>query len=194
MTRVSLEIIRDEHASLAAMLRSLRMMLQRGPGQDAKAFFDVLRGMLFYIDEFPEKLHHTKESLLLFPKVLKAAPQVKDTLDRLEQDHTHSEAGVRKLQHLLAAWEWLGDSRKSAFEEKCINYIDAYMDHMRLEESVILPQAIQHLTEAEWVELDAAFKENADPLNGKYARDPVYDRLYSCVVSAAPAPIGLGPN
>ena len=68
------------------------------------------------------------------------------------------------------------------------------MDHMRLEAPIILPQAILHLTETEWVELDAAVKENADPLNGKYARDPVYDRLYSCIVSAASAPIGLGPN
>jgi hypothetical protein len=68
------------------------------------------------------------------------------------------------------------------------------MDHMRLEESIILPQAIQHLTDADWKELDAAFEQNTDPLNGKYARDPVYDRLYSRIVSTAPAPIGLGPN
>jgi hypothetical protein len=47
------------------------------------------------------------------------------------------------------------------------------MDHMRLEAPIILPQAILHLTETEWLELDAAVKENADPLNGKYARDPV---------------------
>ena len=194
MKHSSLQIIREEHSSLAAMLQSLRMMLERGPGQDAQQYFDVLRAMLFYIDEFPEKLHHTKESALLFPKVLKVAPEVKDTLDRLEQDHAHSEAGVRALQHLLSAWELLGDTRRKVFEEQCSQYIDAYMDHMRLEESIILPQAIQHLTEADWKELDVAFEQNTDPLNGKYARDPVYGRLYSRIVSTAPAPIGLGPN
>jgi hypothetical protein len=36
--------------------------------------FDVLRAMLFYIDEFPERLHHTKESELLFPSCANARP------------------------------------------------------------------------------------------------------------------------
>jgi len=66
------------------------------------------------------------------------------------------------------------------------------MDHMRLEESVILPEAIKHLSAEDWAELDAAFEQNTDPLNGRYARDPVYDRLYSRIVTTAPAPIGLG--
>lgn len=192
MKHTSLQIIREEHASLAAMLQSLRMMLSRGPEKDEQQFFDVLRAMLFYIDEFPEKLHHTKESALLFPKVLKAAPEVAATVSRLEQDHAHSEAGVRELQHLLMAWEMLGSARRAPFEEKCLRYLDAYMDHMRLEESVILPEAVKHLTEQDWKELDTAFEQNTDPLNGKFARDPVYDRLYSRIVTTAPAPIGLG--
>ena len=66
------------------------------------------------------------------------------------------------------------------------------MDHMRLEEEVILPEAIKCLNDDDWKELDAAFAQNTDPLNGKYARDPVYDRLYSRIVTTAPAPIGLG--
>jgi hemerythrin-like domain-containing protein len=28
----------------------------------------VLRSMMFHIDEFPERLHHPKETELLFPK------------------------------------------------------------------------------------------------------------------------------
>ncbi len=32
--------------------------------------------MLFYIDEFPERLHHPKESNMLFPKVVKLTPKV----------------------------------------------------------------------------------------------------------------------
>jgi hemerythrin-like domain-containing protein len=67
MTRESLRIIHDEHDALSAMLRSIGMMVDRGPGNNPENFFDVLRAMLFYIDEFPERLHHTKESELLFP-------------------------------------------------------------------------------------------------------------------------------
>ncbi|MCZ2088943.1 MAG: hemerythrin domain-containing protein, partial [Burkholderiales bacterium] len=56
MKHRSLEIIRDEHSSLAAMLQSMRLMVDRGPQDDPRNFFDVLRAMLFYIDEFPERL------------------------------------------------------------------------------------------------------------------------------------------
>ena len=62
------QIIRDEHAALSAMLRSLSMMIEHGPGEQPERFFDVLRAMLFYIDEFPERLHHPKESKFLFPE------------------------------------------------------------------------------------------------------------------------------
>ena len=101
MKHTSLQIIRDEHASLAAMLQSMRMMVDRGPADNAENFFDVMRAMLFYIDEFPERLHHPKESNLLFPRVAKAVPQVMGTVDRLERDHMHSEKSVRDVQHLL---------------------------------------------------------------------------------------------
>jgi len=126
MKHSSLQTIREEHASLAAMLQSLRMMQKRGPGNDPQQYFDVLGAMLFYIDEFPEKLHHTKETTLLFPRVLKAAPHVADTVERLDCDHHKSETGVRELQHLLAAWELLGETRRKAFEDYCERYIDAY--------------------------------------------------------------------
>jgi hemerythrin-like domain-containing protein len=192
MTHESIRIIHDEHAALSAMLQSLRMMVQRGPGDEPEQFFDVLRAMLFYIDEFPERLHHTKESELLFPPIRARAPQLHDVLQRLDRDHARGEATVRELQHLLLAWELLGESRRRAFEEAVQHYLDFYLEHMRLEETVILPAAEQLLTEADWQALDAAFAKNCDPLTGKYPRDPVYDRLFTRIVMRAPAPIGVG--
>lgn len=188
----SLQIIRDEHASLAAMLQSMRMLVERGPDEGRKNFFDVLRAMLFYIDEYPERLHHPKESNLLFPKVVKASPKVLGAIDRLERDHMHSEKAARELQHLLLAWELLGPSRRPAFQEAFSKYIDFYLDHMNMEEEVILPEAEKVLSPAEWFEIDAAFEKNADPLTGKYPPTAEYEKLFSLIVQRAPAPIGLG--
>ena len=188
----SLQIIRDEHSSLAAMLQSMRMMVARGPVDDARNFFDVLRAMLFYIDEFPERLHHPKESNLLFPRVAKAVPSVMGAIDRLERDHMSGEKMVREVQHLLLAWELLGESRRQVFVDTLNRYIDFYLEHMRLEETVILPEAQKHFSEQDWQELDAAFEKNCDPLTGKYPPDPVYDKLFTRIVMKAPAPIGLG--
>ncbi len=193
MAHSSIQIICDEHAALAAMLRSLGMMVQHGPGDEPEQFFDVMRAMLFYIDEFPERLHHPKESDLRFPRVAKVAPQLMDTIAKLERDHMSGESSVRELQHLLLAWELMGDVRRAAFDEAVQRYIGFYLEHMRIEEAVILPEARKGLTDADWVELDAAFATNCDPLTGKYPRDPAYDRLFTRIVMRAPAPIGLGP-
>jgi hemerythrin-like domain-containing protein len=192
MSHESIRIIHDEHATLAAMLQSLRMMVQRGPGKEAEAFFDVLRAMLFYIDEFPERLHHTKETQLLFPPVARQAPHLRDMIAKLDKDHAQGEFLVRKLQHLLLAWELLGESRRGAFDQAANEYLDFYMEHMRLEETVIMPEAEKVLTEEDWRALDEAFAVNCDPLTGKYPRDPMYDRLFTRIVMRAPSPIGLG--
>ena len=188
----SLHIIRDEHASLAAMLQSMRMLVERGPSESRKNFFDVVRAMLFYIDEYPERLHHPKESNLLFPKVVKASPKVLGAVDRLERDHMYSEKAARDLQHLLLAWELLGAKHREAFERALHTYMDFYLGHMTLEEEVILPEAERVLSAADWAEIDAAFAQNADPLTGKYPPPAEYEQLFSMIVQRAPAPIGLG--
>ncbi len=188
----ALQIIRDEHASLAAMLQSMRMMVKRGPAEDRRNFFDVMRGMLFYIDEFPERLHHPKESNLLFPKVVKLAPKVMGTIDKLDREHINSERVARDLQHLLLAWELLGASRRQAFEEAFEKYAHAYLEHMDLEETVILHEAEQCFSEDDWRVLNAAFAKNADPLTGHYPPAQEYEKLFSLIVTRAPSPIGLG--
>ncbi len=192
MRHRSLEIIRDEHSSLAAMLQSMRMLVDRGPVDDRKNFFDVLRAMLFYIDEFPERLHHPKESELLFPRVAKAVPAIGVAVARLDRDHEYTEHAVREIQHLLLGWELLGEARRQTFVDAFDKYVNLYLAHMQLEEQEILPAAEKHLSEADWQLLDAEFEKNCDPLTGKYKPDPVYEQLFTRIVRDAPAPIGLG--
>ena len=192
MKHTSLQIIRDEHASLGAMLKSMRMLIKCGPADSPQRFFDCLRAMLFYIDEFPERLHHTKESTLLFPRVLEAAPGLQAAIAQLDSDHEQGEKAVRELQHLLLAWELMGDSRMQAFVTAGLRYLDFYQAHMHLEETLILPEAEKCLSEADWKQLDAAFRQNMDPLGGKYPPNSAYDRLFTRIVLRARVPVGLG--
>lgn len=186
MAHRSLQIIRQEHASQVTVLRAMRMMVEQGPGDDASMYFDVMRGMLFYIDEFPQRQHHPKESELLFPRVLRVAPELQALVDRLEQEHQSGESAVRELQHLLLAWELLGESRMQVFVEACQRYIVFSCEHMRLEETELLPLAQASFTPADWAELDTAFSQNRDPLSGQYPPDPAYDRLFARIVRNAP--------
>lgn len=193
MPYMTLQIIRDEHAALAAILRSLAMMIERGPQDDeADRFFDVLRAMLFYIDEFPERLHHPRESDLLFPKLARLAPELMPVIGRLESDHMRGEGKVRNLQHLLLGWELIGSTRRAVFVDAAREYVAFYLEHMRVEETQILPVAEKVLAPGDWEALDAAFLGSRDPLAGG-TRESCYDRLFTRIVMTAPAPIGVGP-
>ena len=123
MTHDATRIILGEHVALAAMLRSLLAMLRQGPGDEPERFFDVMRAMLFYVDEFPERLHHPKESDLLFPRIGRARPDLLVVIKALEDDHIMGEGRVRELQHQLLAWELLGESRRTGFERQAQEYV-----------------------------------------------------------------------
>ena len=191
MPHATLQIIRDEHAALAAVLRSLVLMIDRGPGDAPERFFDVLRAMLFYIDEFPERRHHPRESDLLFPRLMRVAPELMPVIRQLEAEHISGEAKVRELQHLLLAWELIGESRRMSFTDTARVYVAFYMAHMRTEETQVLPAAEKALEASDWAELDPAFARDRDPLAGGL-RDPCYERLFTRIVLTAPAPIGVG--
>lgn len=85
MTQASLSINLYEHTALSAMPRPTPLLLcglrRRGTQPD----FSVLCVMLFCCDELLEKLHHSKESRLLFPN--------------LHGHGTHSDAGPNRFQN-----------------------------------------------------------------------------------------------
>ena len=197
MTQSAITVIRNEHAALSAMLRTLVMLLEQHRRQHTLPPFDVLRVMLFYVDEFPERLHHTKESELLFPKLRARSLQARDVLDRLDRDHARGERAIRDLEHNLLGFEMMAGTaqlevRRRCFEEAARQYVEFYLDHMRVEESVILPLAEKVLTADDWAEVNAAFDSNHDPLTG-HAPDEDYAPLFSRILAMLPAPLGLGP-
>ena len=74
MTHATTRIILEEHAALSAMLRSILLLLTQHRRQGTLPDFASLRAMVFYVDEFPEKRHHRKETELLFPKLRARTP------------------------------------------------------------------------------------------------------------------------
>jgi len=193
----TLRIIRDEHSSLSAVLRSIGLLLTESRRHNLAPDFRVLRAMLFYIDEFPEKVHHTKETALLFPKIRARSTEAAGVIDRLDGDHARSHRAVLDLEHDLLALEMMSEAadapaRRARFEEATQAYIAGYLDHMRTEEVEILPLAERVLTAADWAELDTAFMHNRDPLTHREG-DDAFRPLFKRILMTLPAPLGLGP-
>lgn len=173
------------------MLQSLSMLVTQARRNHELPPFEVLRAMLFYVDEFPERLHHPKESSLLFPLVRARAPELALVLDRLDQDHARGEQAIHALEHALLAFEIMGEPRRAAFEQALENYTRGYLEHMAVEEREVLPAALVHLSDADWDTLNTAFEANCDPLSGHEPEDG-YRPLFQKIVMNAPAPVGLG--
>lgn len=193
----TIRIIQDEHGALSAVLRSIGLLLSECRRHKVLPDFAILRAMLFYIDEFPEKVHHTKESRLLFPLLRARSSEQTEILDRLDHDHTGSEGAVRELEHELLGLEMMSnakdaEARRDRFEASMHAYIAAYLEHIGTEERLILPLAERVLTPADWVELDAAFMENRDPLTHREPDDE-YRPLFKRILMNMPSPLGLGP-
>ncbi len=191
MRHATTKIILDEHAALSAMLRSILLLLAQHRRQGTLPDFAVLRAMLFYVDEFPEKRHHRKESELLFPKLRARTPLSRDLLDHLDEDHARGERNIRDLEHVLLGFEMMGEPRREAFERAAEGYVNFYHAHMAMEEEQILPLAERVLTVDDWADLDEAFGANRDPLTG-HEPEADYRALFTRIVGIVPAPIGLG--
>jgi hemerythrin-like domain-containing protein len=193
----TLGVIHDEHGVLSAMLRTIGLLLGEHRRRDTLPDFSMLRAMLFYVDEFPERLHHTKESQLLFPLIRERSNgELAQVLDQLDRDHSRSQQAVRDLQHQLLGLEMMNgaadcQSRRLHFEASMSEYIAAYLEHIHTEESLVLPLAERVLTAADWADLDAAFMQNHDPMTRSDADDP-YQPLFKRILTTLPAPLGLG--
>lgn len=193
MAREALKIIHEEHRALAAMLASLRLVSERLGATPAAEDLALVRAILFYIDEFPERLHHAKETNVLFPRLRERAPQSASVLDHLDAQHARGEEAIRELEHLLLGYEQLGAPRRQAFLDALDRYVHFYNEHIALEDSEVIPLALRSLTEEDWSEVTRAFAENRDPLTGHKPSEE-YAALFDRIVAMAPAPIGLGDN
>jgi hemerythrin-like domain-containing protein len=162
----TIRILRSEHTALVALLRTATSMVVRSREQAGAPDFALLRAMLFYIAEFPERHHHRKESELLFPRLRARTPLARPMLDHLDDDHARGNARIRELEHALVAYEMMGEPRRAAFESALERYVDFYLVHMSLEEREIFPLAESVLHARDWDELDAEFTTSDDPLTG----------------------------
>ena len=190
-TPATLQIIRREHSLLSAVLRSMTMLVRDARRADRAPDFHVLRAMLFYIDEFPERLHHVKETAMLFPRLRACTHEADAVLARLDQDHLNGAPRIRDLEHRLSAWEFLGEPRRKAFETALEEYEAFYLEHMRVEEDQVLPLAERCFGEADWLILDRAFGAHRDPLAEADPHAP-YVELFRKIVQITPAPYGGG--
>lgn len=156
----ALAVIRDEHRSLAAVIHAMQDALaEAGSAVD----FDMLRAALYYLREFPERLHHRREEETLFHLLRQRAPASEAAIAALERQHREGSAAFARLQAAMAVFEAAGPAGRVAFADELERYAQQQWSHMGQEETQILPMASQHLGEADWQAIAGAFESHRDP-------------------------------
>lgn len=189
----TLNIIRDEHRSIAAILHGMEYLVQGIRARRKKVDPRVFNAMLYYLDTFSERMHHPKEDTYLFKAMRERSAEAGPHVADLEEDHARGEDALRRLAQCLIRYQEGGEREFPAFEREVENFVRNYRDHMRKEEDVVFPLAERLLSASDWQAIDRAFEENRDPLAGERdTRD--FEKLFDRIVTLAPPPIGVGPE
>ena len=189
----TLDIIRDEHRSISAILHGMEYLVDRVRARKAKINPRVFRAMIYYLDTFSERMHHPKEDRFLFSALRNRGGEAATAVADLEREHAAGGNALRRLEQCLVRYEEGGDREFQAFADAVAKFVREYRDHMHKEESIVFPMAERLLSAQDWQAIDRAFAENRDPLAAdRDTRD--FEKLFDRIVNLAPPPIGVGPD
>jgi hemerythrin-like domain-containing protein len=186
----SLRVILDEHRSISAVLSGLKELTRMARASKVRPDFEVFRAMIYYIDAFPERMHHPKEDQHLFARLELRSAKSRPLLAALRAEHVAGAAMIRELERELLRYDQSWPEGGEAFAQAVDRYAQFHWDHMRREERDLLPLAETFLGPEDWAALDEAFAGNHDPIADLRAQD--FRELFQRIVGLAPAPVGLG--
>ena len=186
----SIDIIHNEHRALAATLQAMRVVLDGIRDQGRAPDFALLASLIEYITQVPEKIHHPKEDDYLFASLRKRTTTLTPLLDRLQAQHRQGAILIGELQGALIHYLAHGPEAFAGFDEKVRQYLEFTWEHLRAEETELLPQARQLLTAEDWTQIDEAFEANRGPWSGPTGE---FQALLSRIVNMVPPPYGVGP-
>jgi len=160
----AISILKSEHRSISAVLHALKELARMAHDATVRPRFQVLRSMVRYLDEYPERLHHPKEDEHLFARLVARAPEARPLVEELHAEHQEGARLIRELERALLFLEegWPVGARD--FQKAVEAYAEFHWQHMRKEEQELFPLAEKLFTPEDWAAIDRAFEENRDPL------------------------------
>lgn len=186
----ALNTIRAEHRSLAAVIHNLKDLLSEVHAERMKVDFPLLWSMVYYIDAFPDRLHHPKEDEWLFRLLRQRTHEADALIEELQRQHAHEPQALGEIRRWLGNLEAGVPGSMDSLRRTVATCAEFTWRHLKTEEHELVPLAENHLLGADWDEIAHAFAQNADPLNGFGEVDAFHQRFRE-IVERTPAPLGL---
>lgn len=174
--------ITEEHHVIAMLLDLLEVQLNR-VASGGTADLDLLRLVLRYTTEYPDRVHHPKEEVL-FALVKQRAPRVAPVVDVLTTEHANLPDETARFTRLVELMADDATISRSLFVTEGRAYVARQRQHMERENAVVLPTALAALTAEDWATAEAGMVQVDDPLLGE-ATPGAYRRLRDLLLGGA---------
>ena len=182
----------EEHRALRTVLAILERLLNDAAERGTAPDFALISSALYYIDDFPERVHHPKEDAYLFTALRRRTNRFNPVLDRLQAEHIRGAQMLARVQRELVHYQGGVPNGLRRTRAAVSAYAVLQCDHMRCEEGVLLA-ARDYLTEDDWNAIARAFAATADPLSPDSARLE-FRRLRSRILTLLPRKMRLDPE
>ncbi|HZI83262.1 MAG TPA: hemerythrin domain-containing protein [Casimicrobiaceae bacterium] len=156
-----------DHANFAALLDLLERQLDlfhAGESPD----YELMSDIMFYMSHYTDLVHHPREDLA-FARIKQREPGVETVVDELSAQHAVLKRSgadlIRALEDIVNG----SITSRANLEIPARAYLHTFRDHMRREETTLLPLAASLLRPRDWSAIDAEIRHVEDPLFGANA-------------------------
>ena len=160
----ALSILHGEHVAYATALKNLSNQLDRARTHTSRQSLDIVETGLRFIDTFIDHFHHPKEDEFLFRALRKRTNEADHVLRDLQFEHAYAGQVLAELKSALNLAKGGDPAQIAHLAELMERHMNAQFAHMECEESIVFPLAQRVLNEADWRDIDRAFRANRDPL------------------------------
>jgi hemerythrin-like domain-containing protein len=181
----------EEHRTLRIVLQILQRALHESAAFGMAPDFKLLSVVLYYLDDFPERVHHPKEDNHLFPMVRRRTRRFDATIRHLHTDHARSAQMIARIQRELVHFQAGAPQALERITASVAHYAELLEAHMQTEER-LLNGARDELTEDDWRHLAQGLGAHHDPLTGDTTRQE-FRLLRARIFNALPSKMRLDP-
>ena len=187
----ALETIKDEHRSMAGVLKLLQRLLSDIAAEHTEVDFGVLALALYYLDDFACRCHHPKEDKYLFAAIRRHLPSALTTLNGLQAEHQRDDHYIRDLHRFLVLYQAGAPDALKHLVASLDIYAAMLYDHMRKEEA-LFDSIGDSIPQADWRGIAEGFAAEDDPLFGKSPKEE-FAKLRHRIVNLLPSKMRSQP-
>ena len=145
MNHPVIQELMNEHQGILRMLRILESACGRLDAGAEPAAGD-LAAMVEFLQVFADRCHHAKEEGHLFPAMVAAGfPETAGPIPVMLADHDRGRAFVSAMAASLETLKRQGGPVPAAFGASARGYIDLLREHIRKEDEILYPMAMDRV-------------------------------------------------